>query len=309
MYVSNNPLKYVDPSGREKSGGYDPVNLYNKNYLFLKPIPKEILELQKQQEEAEKEARKKLVIDGTYNVFKGFMEATSGAMVTISSVVVMPAHPVLGYSGATVGTSYANMGLSNMSEGAQDIFNGITGNVEVPAFNPTRDVFFGGNQEAYNCAEVLFGGANYIFGMGLSNLPLGGPASGNIAEYANAGSQMMDFLDMAEAVTTQSHSDNDVATVEELLEMMNQREGVTARFASGDELAYLISQDAEASHMLLEDGTSDMIFRKDVSTRWTMYHEWLHHYLQKKNGGYMPGEDEFIEDFLERHKEIFKIGH
>ena len=61
--------------------------------------------------------------------------------------------------------------------------------------------------------------------------------------------------------------------------------------------------------MLLEDGTSDMIFRKDVSTRWTMYHEWLHHYLQKKNGGYMPGEDEFIEDFLEKHKELFKIGH
>ena len=220
----------------------------------------------------------------------------------------MPIHPVIGVSGATVGSGYANMGISNMSEGVQKIYNGFTGNVDVPTINPTRDTFFSGNQTNYNYAEAIIGGTNFIYGVGLPNLPMGLPSSGSIMEYANAGSQMLDFANMVDENSGGNNSDN-VATVEELIEMMNQREDVTARFATGDELEYLLSQGAEASHMLLEDGTSDMIFRKDVSTRWTMYHEWLHHYLQKKNGGYMPGEDEFIEEFLEQHKEFFKIGH
>ena len=79
-------------------------------------------------------------------------------MVTASSIVVMPIHPVIGVSGATVGSGYANMGISNMSEGVQKIYNGFTGNVDVPTINPTRDTFFSGNQTNYNYAEAIIGG-------------------------------------------------------------------------------------------------------------------------------------------------------
>ncbi|MDS0525035.1 hypothetical protein NNC19_05025 [Clostridium sp. SHJSY1] len=102
---------------------------------------------------------------------------------------------------------------------------------------------------------------------------------------------------------------NQPATVGELIEFMNKREGVSARFASGDEEAYLKFVGAEASHMMMVDGTSDMIFRKDVSSRWTALHEWLHRHLQTKNGEITPGEDRIIESFLERHKGVLRIGN
>ena len=97
------------------------------------------------------------------------------------------------------------------------------------------------------------------------------------------------------------------ATVEELIDMMNKREGVDARFATGDAYDYLVYQNAEGSHMLLEDGSSSILLREDVATRWTAFHEWMHHLLQKKNGTYTPNEDDYIEHFLERHKEWLKI--
>ena len=97
------------------------------------------------------------------------------------------------------------------------------------------------------------------------------------------------------------------ATLEELIKMMNKREGVTARIATGDEEAYLKAVDAEGSHMMMEDGRSDIMFRKDVAKRWTALHEWMHRCMQKKNGEITPGEDKIIEDFLERYKGVFKI--
>ncbi len=98
-----------------------------------------------------------------------------------------------------------------------------------------------------------------------------------------------------------------VATVEELIAMMNQRPDVTAQFAKGDALSYLQAQEAEASHLMVENGISSILIRQDVATRRTVFHEWLHRYLQLRNGGNIPGEDEMIESFLNRFANTLKL--
>jgi RHS repeat-associated protein len=89
------------------------------------------------------------------------------------------------------------------------------------------------------------------------------------------------------------------ASVDELIAMMNSRPNTTASYAVDDMLRYLKANEAEASHMITAQG-SDLQFIEGVATRRTAFHEWLHRYLQTKNGKPMPGEDEFIEDFLTR---------
>ena len=97
------------------------------------------------------------------------------------------------------------------------------------------------------------------------------------------------------------------ATVAELVEQMNRRRGTVAAFASGDEEAYLRAVGAEGSHMMLEDGSSSILLRADVATRRTALHEWVHRYLQRGAGGPRPGEDAFIEAFLDRHARLFVL--
>ncbi len=97
------------------------------------------------------------------------------------------------------------------------------------------------------------------------------------------------------------------ATVEELIEMMNKRSGVKAEYATGDAERYLKIIGAEGSHMLDEAGNSHILLRKDVATRRTALHEWLHRYFQSKKGGPSPGEDDMIEAFLERHKKLLGL--
>ena len=103
-------------------------------------------------------------------------------------------------------------------------------------------------------------------------------------------------------------SEGDVASVEDLLAMMNEREGVTAEFAVDDAEQFLIRNFAEGSHLLNLDGTSSILLRRDVATRATALHEWLHVILQRRNGGYTLGEDQFIEDFLRRHSRLFRLS-
>jgi hypothetical protein len=100
----------------------------------------------------------------------------------------------------------------------------------------------------------------------------------------------------------------EVAGVEELMIMMNRRAGTTARFASGDADAYLRANQAAGSHFMDEQCQSHILIRRDVATRRTAFHEWLHRHLQRKNGVPTPGEDEIIESFLERHKRRFGLG-
>ena len=99
-----------------------------------------------------------------------------------------------------------------------------------------------------------------------------------------------------------------IATVEELIAMMNKRPNITAEFAQGDALGYLQAVEAEASHMMMEQGVSSILIRQDVATRRTCFHEWLHRYLQLRNGGNMrPGEDDMIEAFLDRFAATLKL--
>jgi RHS repeat-associated protein len=97
------------------------------------------------------------------------------------------------------------------------------------------------------------------------------------------------------------------ATVEELVAQMNKRPGTVAEFAMGDAEGYLRAIGAEGSHTLLDGGRSHILLRADVATRRTALHEWVHRALQRKTGGPRPGEDAFIEAFLERHKNLFGL--
>ncbi len=103
------------------------------------------------------------------------------------------------------------------------------------------------------------------------------------------------------------HNTSCPASVDELIEMMNKRKKVKAEYAGGDMEKYLKLTGNEASHVLDEYGNSLITLRKDVATRWTAFHEWLHRYFQRKNGGPIPGEDDMIEKFFKKHKKFFKL--
>lgn len=90
--------------------------------------------------------------------------------------------------------------------------------------------------------------------------------------------------------------------------MMNKRPGTKAEFATGDAERYLKAVGAEGSHLLDEAGNSHILLRQDVATRHTALHEWLHRHLQRKHGAPRRGEDQSIEDFLDRHKDLFNLG-
>lgn len=90
--------------------------------------------------------------------------------------------------------------------------------------------------------------------------------------------------------------------------MMNKRANTKAEYATGDMERYLRANQAEGSHMLLENGTSHIVLRQDVATRRTALHEWLHRRLQQRTGRPRAGEDEIIERFLDRHQQLFQIG-
>lgn len=83
--------------------------------------------------------------------------------------------------------------------------------------------------------------------------------------------------------------------------------GTVAEFATGDAERYLRAIGAEGSHTLLERGRSHILLRADVATRRTALHEWVHRALQRRAGGPRPGEDAFVEAFLDRHKKLFGL--
>ena len=89
--------------------------------------------------------------------------------------------------------------------------------------------------------------------------------------------------------------------------MMNRRPGVTARFASGDELAYLQAIQAAASHTYLGGRESLILVRRDVATRSDLFHEWLHRHIQVKQGHSIPDEERLIESFLRRFGRLLGI--
>lgn len=89
--------------------------------------------------------------------------------------------------------------------------------------------------------------------------------------------------------------------------MMNKRTGVQAEFASGETETYLRHLGASGSHMLLEHRQSHILLRRDVATRETAFHEWLHRYIQFRRGFVSPDEDAVIRRFLARHRRWLRL--
>lgn len=96
------------------------------------------------------------------------------------------------------------------------------------------------------------------------------------------------------------------ASVDEFIDMMNKRPGVTAQYATGDMLEHMQAQNAAGAHWMLE-GEQLIFIDESKASRWTAFHEWLHRFLQLRNGGIISGEDNIIEDFLMRHKSLFGL--
>ena len=100
------------------------------------------------------------------------------------------------------------------------------------------------------------------------------------------------------------------ANVGELVTMMNKRKGLSAKFATGDELVYLKKVQAEGSHMLMitDSGKKSFILLdKSKATRTTAFHEYMHYVMQSKKGMSLNGQDALIEGFLSRHSNFLRL--
>jgi len=89
------------------------------------------------------------------------------------------------------------MGSADITEGAQDIYYGNTGNTGTASFNPVRDTLFGGNQQNYNSFEFAAAGSCLGLGAyssGVLSMPI---LSGNVAKYANILGGAGEMLDSA----------------------------------------------------------------------------------------------------------------
>jgi len=76
VYVSNNPLKYVDPSGHDSTWGYN-KDVYS-NYAFSSFMPKEIKDFQEQVEEAENATNIVVFCENPYAEQKSIFEHIEG---------------------------------------------------------------------------------------------------------------------------------------------------------------------------------------------------------------------------------------
>ena len=160
VYVQNNPLKYVDPSGHDKK--YERIG------------------------------------DGLFNFASGISMALTGTAATIVATTLaltatVAGGPVLAVVGtvvmvatAAMGAGMAVMGVSDATQGAMEVYNAVTGNPD-PAPNLIRDTVFGGNQEAYIQAEAMLSFGTTVGLTAIAALPLviTTSASGAISYYAH----------------------------------------------------------------------------------------------------------------------------
>ena len=114
VYVQNNPLKYVDPSGRDK--------------------------------------KHERIGDGLFNFASGISMAITGTAAaivatTLAVTATVAGGPVLAVVGtvvmvatAAMGAGMAVMGVSDATQGAMEVYNAVTGNPD-PAPNLIRDTF------------------------------------------------------------------------------------------------------------------------------------------------------------------------
>ncbi|MBE5951419.1 MAG: hypothetical protein E7260_07455 [Lachnospiraceae bacterium] len=194
VYVQNNPLKYVDPSGYCKNTGYeltDVQKMQNAAYYYadgqaaiagqtIANLISGKIEEALNQLPPEEEQR---IRDGVWNVFKGVGVIASGGAALYALPVAAPALTVASTK-ILAGTAIA-MGSADITEGTQDIIYGSTGNAETVSFNPVRDTVFGGNQQNYDAFEFALAGSafgTWVYYSSAFSAPL---LSGNVAQYAN----------------------------------------------------------------------------------------------------------------------------
>ena len=160
VYVQNNPLKYVDPSGHDK--------------------------------------KHERIGDGLFNFASGISMAVTGTAAaiiaaTLVTTATIAAAPLLAAAGTVVmvatvvtGAGMAIMGVSDAVEGALEVYNAVTDNPE-EAPNLIRDTVFGGNQEAYIQAEAMLSFGTTVGLTAIAALPLviTTSASGAISYYAH----------------------------------------------------------------------------------------------------------------------------
>ena len=182
VYVSNNPLKYVDPSGHD--GLKNLRDKINDPLIGMSAAAEELYDPVIEQQKKDNWER---FVNGTNNVVKGFIITASGVIV----ITYMPAAApeVLKIVGGTMGGASIGMGLSDATEGVQEYYYSATDNAESESINPIEEVFFDGNDVAYDVAEILtFSGA---VGSGLLGMAAEVTAVNfdSVANYANAASQ------------------------------------------------------------------------------------------------------------------------
>ncbi|MBE5951416.1 MAG: RHS repeat protein [Lachnospiraceae bacterium] len=205
VYVGNNPLKYVDPSGHSKKDlGYgltDVQKMQNAAYYYAdgqaamagQSISVLINEqIQKALDQLPPGGEQRFR-DGAWNVFKGVGVIATG----VAAIYALPAAaPALTVAGTKIlaGTSFA-FGASDITEGTQDFIYGSTGDTETASFNPIRDTIFGGNRQNYNAFEFALAGSAFGTGVYYSSAFSAPMLSGNVAKYANVLGGVGELLD------------------------------------------------------------------------------------------------------------------
>jgi hypothetical protein len=90
---------------------------------------------------------------------------------------------------------------------------------------------------------------------------------------------------------------------------MNRRPHVTAAYAEGDMERYMRAIGAAGTLVRRIDGHYTLTLRKDVATRETALHEWLHYARTRREVGLLEvaAEERWIDAFLARHRRLLRL--
>ena len=196
VYVQNNPLKYVDPSGYStKNLGVSSSNnawLNAQNAGFCAPndlasagaraaadlINKKIDEwLDELPPGGEQRFR-----DGVWNIAKG--STVTGFGLGSMYYSAKYGKPPISVVSEITGAVSSVMGVSDIGEGIQDIYYACTDQMEESSYNFIRDSVFGGNQNIYDTVEIVSTTTAVVATVASVMNGASGTASGNISYYA-----------------------------------------------------------------------------------------------------------------------------
>ncbi|MBE5969314.1 MAG: hypothetical protein E7242_03695 [Lachnospiraceae bacterium] len=160
-----NMLSKMQQSGRDISGYQSGDILKNEEMLSLIARVQESFSFLKINSEVVKEAQENIekVFEKYHEDYLAALdakekEAVSEICAAIASIVIGTMAVIFTAGAATplvipavvAGTSSIAYGISNITEGAQDLYYANIGDLKTEAFNPIRDTLFGGNEKLYN---------------------------------------------------------------------------------------------------------------------------------------------------------------